>query len=123
LHNHFLEFLNIHQFLVYNTTMPTLEYPHLQTRSDGVLVVAESGLKVRMLVETYLSTKLSAAAVQETYPQLTMGQVHSVLAYYWDNKAALDAEIAQGQTLLEQTKQRFAGQPTRAELEARLTKR
>jgi uncharacterized protein (DUF433 family) len=98
-------------------------YPHLQTRPDGVLVVAPSGFKVRMLIETYLAAGLSADAVQETYPELTMGQVHAVLSYYWDNKTSLDAEIAQGQTAFEQVKKLFPNQPTRAELEKRLAKR
>jgi uncharacterized protein (DUF433 family) len=110
-------------FLVYTASMPILEYPHLQTRSDGVLVVATTGLKVRMLVETYLAAELSASAIQETYPELTMGQIHAVLAYYWDNKTSLDTEIAQGQEALKQAKKLFPDQPTRHALKTYLTKR
>lgn len=69
-------------------------YPHIQTRADGSAVIVPSGFKVRMLVQAYLAVGLNAAALHDMHPDLTMGQIHSALAYYWDHQAIVDAQIA-----------------------------
>ena len=35
----------------------------------------------------------SAEELVRQHPQLTLGQVHSALAYYWDHQDELDADI------------------------------
>jgi hypothetical protein len=39
------------------------------------------------------------------HPYLTMGQIHSVLAYYWDHKAELDQDIERRLQLVDQLQQ------------------
>ena len=31
--------------------------------------------------------------MHENYPHLSMSQIHSALAYYWDNQAEIDADM------------------------------
>lgn len=100
------------------TQMP---YPHIGTRADGSVVIVPSGFKVRMLVQAYFASELNAEAVHEMYPELTRGQIHAALAYYWDHQTIVDAQIE----ALNATEQAFLLQQpnslTRAELMMRST--
>ena len=79
--------------------MPTqLLYEHIGTRSDGAVIIVSSGFKVRMLAERYLSGS-SVEDLHEDYPFLTFGQIHAALAYYWDHKEIVDAQIAAGEAM------------------------
>jgi uncharacterized protein (DUF433 family) len=39
------------------------------------------------------------------FPQLTLADVHAALAYYWDNPAEIQRELASAESLLDQLKQ------------------
>ena len=79
--------------------MPTqLLYEHIGTRSDGAVIIVPSGFKVRMLAEKYLSGS-SVEDLHEDYPFLTFGQIHAALAYHWDHKEIVDAQIAAGEAM------------------------
>jgi uncharacterized protein (DUF433 family) len=95
-------------------------YPHIETRADGSAVIVPSGFKVRMLVQAYLATGLNAAALHEMYPDLTMGQIHSALAYYWDHQAIVDTQITAAKTHAEDFMQQNPSALSRAKLENRL---
>ena len=73
-----------------------LLYEHIGTRSDGAVIIVPSGFKVRMLAERYLSGS-SVEKLHEDYPFLSFGQIHAALAYYWDHKEIVDAQIAAGE--------------------------
>jgi uncharacterized protein (DUF433 family) len=94
-------------------------YPHIEARADGSAVIVPSGFKVRMLVQAYLTVGLNAAALHEMYPDLTMGQIHSALAYYWDHQAIVDAQIAAANAHSEDFMARNPSTLTRAKLEKR----
>ena len=103
--------------------MPTqLLYEHIGTRSDGAVIIVPSGFKVRMLAEMYLSGS-SVEKLQEDYPFLTFGQIHSPLAYYWDHKAAVDAQIAATHAAEAEFLKSYEPRFTRAELQERLARR
>ncbi len=100
--------------------MPTqIQYPHISTRADGTPILAPSGFKVRMLVQAYLAAGMNASALHELYPDLTKGQIHSALAYYWDHQAEMDAAIAESEAIAKEYMVRFPSQLSRAELEKR----
>ena len=75
-----------------------LLYEHIGTRSDGAVIIVPSGFKVRMLAERYLSGS-SVEDLHGDYPFLTFGQIHAALAYYWDHKEIVDAQIAAGEAM------------------------
>ena len=103
--------------------MPTqLLYEHIGTRSDGAVIIVPSGFKVRMLAQMYLSGS-SVENLQEDYPFLTFGQIHSALAYYWDHKAAVDAQIAAAHAAEADFLKSYEPSFTRAELQERLARR
>jgi len=42
--------------------------------------------------------------IVQAYPQLTLADIHAALAYYYDNRAAIDQQIREGEALAEQIK-------------------
>jgi uncharacterized protein (DUF433 family) len=75
--------------------MSTVEYAHISFNSNGVPIIASTGAKVRMVVMDHIGQGWDAEEIHRQYPQLTLGQIHSALAYYYDHQAELEAEIAQ----------------------------
>jgi len=75
--------------------MATVEYAHISFSSSGVPIIAGTGAKVRMVVMDHIGQGWDANEIHRQYPHLTLGQIHSALAYYYDHQAELDAEIAQ----------------------------
>jgi uncharacterized protein (DUF433 family) len=72
--------------------MSTVAYPHIETTADGHARIRGTGFKVRILAEEYL-TGASVEQLREWHPHLTLAQIHSGLAYYYDHKEKFDSEI------------------------------
>src|SRR3972149_1260655 len=84
--------------------MSTVTYPHIEIRDDGKAYIAGNGFKfkVRMLVQERLATGADAEELQRGHPQLTLSQIYSALAYYYDHKHEIDQEIEEGRALAEE---------------------
>lgn len=68
-------------------------YKHIVVNDQGVLLIEGTTMKV---VELVLNSKAYAwepEEIQENHPYLTLGQIYSALAYYWDHKEEIDQEI------------------------------
>jgi len=50
-------------------------------------------MKVIEIVLDVLAYSWSPDEIQFQHPYLTLGQIHSALAYYWDHKEDLDRDI------------------------------
>ena len=50
-------------------------------------------MKVVELVLNHREYGWSPEELQLHHPYLTMGQIHSALGFYWDNRAEMDADI------------------------------
>ncbi len=96
-----------------------LLYEHIGMRSDGAVIITPSGFKVRMLAERYLSGS-SVEDLHEDYPFLTFGQIHAALAYDWDYKEIVDAQIAAGEAMARAYMSEHPQGLSRAELLERL---
>ena len=86
--------------------MATVTYPHIELSADGVPYLEGTRTKVVEIALDSLAHHWDAEEIQRQHPHLTMGQIHTALAYYHDNRAALDIAIAQQLTDVE----RIAGQ-------------
>jgi uncharacterized protein (DUF433 family) len=69
-------------------------YPHITRDADGVLRVGGHGLKLILLVAEHRYRGMTAAEMVAAFSSLTLGEVHSALAYYYDHQAVLDADLA-----------------------------
>jgi uncharacterized protein (DUF433 family) len=73
--------------------MATVDYPHVSVNSNGTLIVTGTRTKVLMLVMDHVGQGWDAREIQRQRPYLTLGQIHSALAYYYDHQAEMDAEM------------------------------
>lgn len=67
---------------------------HIQCDEAGVAWVDDSNIKVAEIVESFLAYDLTAEELADAFPHLNLAQVHSALAYYYDHKTEMDAELS-----------------------------
>lgn len=70
------------------------EYQHIVLDEKGTPTIADTSTKVIELVVERLAYGWSPEELHFQHPYLTLGQIHSVLAYYWDHAEELDKEIS-----------------------------
>ena len=80
-------------------------YEHILLNEDDVPVIAGTTMKVIELVLEHLAHGWSPEELHFQHTYLTMGQIHSALAYYWDHKAQLDQDIERQLKLVDQIHQ------------------
>ncbi len=100
--------------------MATAHYAHISFDSDRVPILTGTRVKVRLVVSDHVGHGWDAQEIQRQYPHLTLGQIHSALAYYYDHKDEMDADIQQreqrAESLEAEMQQRQGPSPTRADL-------
>jgi uncharacterized protein (DUF433 family) len=82
--------------------MSTVSYQHIEQRPNGKLYVAGTPFKVRQIALDHIAYGWDANQIQREHPQLTLGQIHAALGYYYDHKQELDREIEEGLALAEE---------------------
>lgn len=69
-------------------------YQHVVLDERGIPVIRGTSMKVTELVVETLAYGWSPEELHFQHPYLSLGQIHSALAYYWDHQEVLDEEIA-----------------------------
>jgi uncharacterized protein (DUF433 family) len=67
-------------------------YEHIVLNADGAPVIAGANTKVVELVTEMYAYGWSPAELYFQHPHLTLGQIHSALAYYWDHQEEMEAD-------------------------------
>ena len=70
-------------------TMET-RYQHIELNEEHVQSIAGTTMKVVELVVEQQAYGWSPEELHFQHPYLTLGQIHSALAYYWDHREELD---------------------------------
>ncbi|MDQ5825248.1 MAG: DUF433 domain-containing protein [Chloroflexota bacterium] len=91
-------------------------YEHVVLNDQGVPEIAGTSMKVVELVVEYNSFGWSPEEIQFNHPYLTLGQVYSALAYYWDHKVALDTDIQGRSDYAERLRQASGPSPVQTRL-------
>lgn len=68
-------------------------YEHIQVTEDQVPMIVGTTMKVVELITNHLAYGWSPEELHFQHPYLSMGQIHSALAYYWDHKTELDQDV------------------------------
>jgi uncharacterized protein (DUF433 family) len=68
-------------------------YSHIETTPDGVLILSGTRIKVIEIVLDHLAHHWDADEIQRQHPHLSLGQIYSALAYYYDHQAEMDHAI------------------------------
>jgi uncharacterized protein (DUF433 family) len=70
-------------------------YPHIYLDEHGCEWIDDTNVKVIMVVMDVIGpNRMSAEQIQIERPRLSLAQIHAALAYYHDNKPAVDAALA-----------------------------
>jgi uncharacterized protein (DUF433 family) len=85
-------------------------YEHIVFEDKGVAVVADSRMKVAQLVSEVMAYGWSPEELHFQHPHLSMGQIHSALAYYWDHQEEINQQI-EGDLQYADRMSRAAGEP------------
>ena len=96
-------------------------YRHILMMKDGRAMIAGTRTKVEYIVIATNHQKLSPEEICKYWPFLTLGQVHSALAYYYDNKDEVERLIKEGEEFVE--KMRRQNEPFQSEFAKRLKTR
>jgi uncharacterized protein (DUF433 family) len=86
-------------------------YPHVELDSLGVPILAGTTMKVVELVMAQMAYGWSPEELHFQHPYLSLGQIHSALAYYWDHKGELDADIQRRSDFVEQARRATGSSP------------
>jgi uncharacterized protein (DUF433 family) len=101
--------------------MPFVEtrYEHVVTDENGVPCVAGTTMKVVELVMAQTAHGWSPEELHFQFPYLSLGQIHSSLAYYWDHQEKLDQDIARRVAMAEQLQKQLSSPALHARLRER----
>ena len=94
-------------------------YEHITLDETQVPMVAGTTMKVVELVLDHLAYGWSPEELHFQHPYLTMGQVYSALAYYWDHKTELDQDIERRLHFVDQVQQTTPPTPLVTRLKAK----
>ena len=79
-------------------------YRHILMMKDGRAMIAGTRMKVEYRAIATNHQKLTPDEICKYWPDLTLGQVHSALAYYYDNKDEVERLIKEGEEFDEKWK-------------------
>ena len=98
-------------------SLQTTDYKYISLGDDNIPYIAGSTMKVVELVTSHFTYGWSPAELHFQYPHISLSQIHSALAYYWDHRAEIDTDI-QRRLELAQTLKMASPSPIAAKLRA-----
>ena len=98
--------------------MATTMAPHIRLDDRGVAWIDNTNTKVREVVLDKLAHDWTAEDMHREHPHLSLAQLHAALAYYYDHKAEVDAEIEGGLRMADEKAKEAADSPIRKKLRA-----
>ena len=86
-------------------------YQQVQLDDKGVPFITGTTMKVVELVMAQRAYGWSPEELHFQHPYLTMSQIHSALAYYWEHKEKPDADIERRLQFAEQSRNDAGSSP------------
>jgi uncharacterized protein (DUF433 family) len=69
------------------------DYKYIQLDHQGIPMITGTTMKVIELVMAHLAYGWTAEEIYVNHPDLSLSQIYSALAYYWEYKQELDQAI------------------------------
>lgn len=95
------------------------QYEHVVLDENDVPVIVGTNMKVIELVLEKIAYGWSPEELHFQHPYLTLGQIHSALAYYWDHQEELDRDIERRLEHVDRLREAQEPSPLVARLKAR----
>jgi uncharacterized protein (DUF433 family) len=92
-------------------------YEHVRLDPQCVPVIVGTSMKVVELVMAQVAHGWSPEELHFQHPYLSLGQIHSALAYYWDHKNELDEDIERRRQYAEDERGKAGPSPLAAKLQ------
>ena len=100
-------------------TIAKTKYEHVVLDEKDVPIVAGTNMKVIELVLEKTAYGWSPEELHFQHPYLSLGQIYSALAYYWDHKEALDRDIEERLKLVNQIQKETGRTPLEDRLKSK----
>ena len=82
--------------------MAAVTHPHIEVDENGVARFTGTRFKIIHVIIEHTAWKWSAEAIQLQHPDLTLAQIYSTLAYYYDHQVEIDTRIEDSRRKYEQ---------------------
>ncbi len=96
--------------------MSAIAYPHIELDTEGIPWVAGTKTKVVEIVLDRLAYHWDAGEMHRQHRHLSLAQIYSALAYYYDHQAEVDQDIERRWQYAEEVKQRLGESPIKVKL-------
>jgi uncharacterized protein (DUF433 family) len=93
-------------------------HKYVELDPNNIPIIAGTTMKVIELVSGQLANGWSPEELHFQHPYLSMSQIHSALAYYWDHHSELNADIEQRERYAAQLQQAAGSSPLVQKLRA-----
>ena len=100
-------------------TSAKTKYEHVVLDEKGVPIIAGTNMKVIEIVLEKTAYGWSPEELHFQHPYLTLGQIYSALAYYWDHLDVLDRDIEQRLAFVNQIRKITEQTPLAARLKSK----
>ncbi|MDJ0616144.1 MAG: DUF433 domain-containing protein [Calothrix sp. MO_192.B10] len=97
-------------------TLTATEHKYVQLDEHNVPIIKGTTMKVIELINSQFAYGWSPEELHLNYPHLSMSQIYSALAYYWDHKQELDADMERRFQLAEKLRREAGESPLAARL-------
>lgn len=94
-------------------------YEHVALDTAKVPIIVGTTMKVIELALAQIAYGWSPEELHFQFPHLTLGQIHSALAYYWDHKEELDRDIERRLETVNQLRDKSKATPLIQRLKAK----
>lgn len=98
--------------------MEKVRYAHIDHNSEGTPFVASTQTKVEEIVLDHIAWHWDAETIHRHHPHLSLAQIHSALAYYYDHQTEMDASIEAGLRQTAKIRASLTESPVRLKLKA-----
>jgi uncharacterized protein (DUF433 family) len=87
-----------------------MEYPHIVRTPGtcgGLPRIEGTRISVNMIVREVVRGRMTPEEVLMLHKHLTLAQIHSALAFYFDNKEEVDAALKKGEEVVKKLRDQF----------------
>ncbi len=76
--------------------MTAVAYAHIELAPDGTAFISGTETRVEEVALDHLAHRWEAAEIHRQHPDLSLAQIYSALAYYYEHQAEMDTIIEAG---------------------------
>jgi uncharacterized protein (DUF433 family) len=94
-------------------------YEHIVLNQSGVPIIEGTNTKIIEIVAEMKAYGWSPEEIHFQHPYLSLGQIHSALAYYWDNAGEIDRDIKDRLAKIEDIRRQIGSSDIKQQIEER----